>query len=115
MIWIYINLDVIYIWIYHTIIHGFIQYLTLNSTQSFLDKKIEGWNNGIMKEPKRINKSMTMEEIVKANPRARETLAYFHIGGCESCAYDPKDTLEIVAEKNAAPADLLVKIINELH
>ena len=68
-----------------------------------------------MSKKKLISKEMTMEQVVNANPRAKETLAYFHIGGCESCAFNPKDTLEIVAEKNAAPVDLLVKIINELH
>ena len=68
-----------------------------------------------MKKKILITKNMPMDEVVKTNPRAKETLTYFHIGGCSSCAYDPKDTLETVANQYNIPVALLVKILNELH
>lgn len=57
---------------------------------------------------------MTVKEIIKIQPKAKESLTYFHIGGCANCAYDSRETLEFVARQFNVPVDLLVKVLNEL-
>ena len=59
----------------------------------------------------KISEKMTMEEVIKANPRTREILAPYHIGVCPSCAFDLKDSLESVAEKNGMPIELLLSLL----
>lgn len=50
--------------------------------------------------------SLTMESILARHPGARRVLfAAFHIGGCQSCAYQPTDTLAAVCQKNEIPLD----------
>ena len=48
-----------------------------------------------------INASSTMQEVLAAYPSAQRALFQrFHIGGCDSCGYEPGDLLEEVARSH---------------
>ena len=48
----------------------------------------------------KITKRSTMEEVLEAYPSAQRALfGRFHIGGCNSCGYEPEDILEEVAHR----------------
>ena len=47
-----------------------------------------------------------MKTLLEQYPGARRALfSAFHIGGCQSCAYDPEDRLEDVCQKNEIALD----------
>ena len=49
----------------------------------------------------KITKRSTMEQVLEAYPSAQRALFLrFHIGGCNSCGYEPKDILEEVAHRH---------------
>jgi rhodanese-related sulfurtransferase len=48
-----------------------------------------------------INAASTMQEVLAAYPNAQRGLfTRYHIGGCNSCGYQPTDTLEQVAQNH---------------
>ena len=48
-----------------------------------------------------ITKRSTMQEVLKAYPSAERALfSRYHIGGCNSCGYEPGDILENVANSH---------------
>jgi len=48
-----------------------------------------------------ITKRSTMQEVLEAYPSAQRALfRRFHIGGCNSCGYEPEDILEEVAHRH---------------
>ena len=49
----------------------------------------------------KITKRSTMQEVLDAYPSAQRALfGRFHIGGCNSCGYEPEDVLEEVAHRH---------------
>jgi len=49
----------------------------------------------------KITKRSTMQEVLEAYPSAQRALfRRFHIGGCNSCGYEPDDVLEEVAHRH---------------
>jgi len=49
----------------------------------------------------KITKRSTMQEVLEAYPSAQRALFQrFHIGGCNSCGYEPEDILEEVAHRH---------------
>jgi len=51
--------------------------------------------------PAEITADMPMQTLLDRYPGARRALfSAFHIGGCQSCAYELSDSLEKVCEKN---------------
>jgi rhodanese-related sulfurtransferase len=56
-----------------------------------------------------INAASTMQEVLEAYPSAQRVLFQrFHIGGCNTCGYEPGDILEEVARSHK------IKDLNEL-
>ncbi len=48
-----------------------------------------------------ITADLSMKNLLDRYPGARRALfSTFHIGGCQSCAYDPADSLQEVCQKN---------------
>jgi len=64
-----------------------------------------------------IDGSITMGEVLSRFPGAKRTLfARYHIGGCQSCAYDDEETLAEVCERNEnLPVEEVVTHILEAH
>jgi len=61
----------------------------------------------------KITKRSTMQEVLEAYPSAQRALfRRFHIGGCNSCGYEPEDVLEEVAHRhNLADLDEVIEFI----
>ncbi|MEJ6580435.1 MAG: rhodanese-like domain-containing protein [Akkermansiaceae bacterium] len=57
-----------------------------------------------------------MKTLLEQYPGARRALfSAFHIGGCQSCAYDPEDNLAEVCQKNEIGLDDAIKCLQESH
>ena len=55
----------------------------------------------MMKATAKITKHSTMQEVLEAYPSAQRALfSRYHIGGCNSCGYQPGDILEEVARRH---------------
>jgi hypothetical protein len=54
-----------------------------------------------MQTAAKITKQSTMQEILEVYPSAQRALfGRYHIGGCNSCGYEPEDILEKVAHSH---------------
>jgi len=63
----------------------------------------------------KITRRSTMQEVLEAYPSAQRALfGRYHIGGCNSCGYQPEDILEEVAHgHNITDLDEVVAFIQE--
>jgi rhodanese-related sulfurtransferase len=63
----------------------------------------------------KITRRSTMQEVLEAYPSAQRALfGRYHIGGCNSCGYQPEDILEAVAHgHNITDLDEVVAFIQE--
>ncbi len=60
--------------------------------------------------------SRTMKEILLEYPSARRALfAEFHIGGCQSCAFDEEHSLEQVCIQNDLKTEQVCEVILQSH
>ena len=57
---------------------------------------------------------MTMEEALDLDPRVQQVLGGFHIGGCDSCAVSPEETLAKAAMLNNQDPDRVLAALNKL-
>ena len=57
---------------------------------------------------------MTMEEALELDPRVQQVLGGFHIGGCDSCAVSPEETLANAAMLNNQDPDRVIAALNKL-
>ncbi|MGC6464163.1 MAG: rhodanese-like domain-containing protein [Akkermansiaceae bacterium] len=63
-----------------------------------------------------LNADLTMKVLLEQYPGARRALfSAFHIGGCQSCAYDPEDSLATVCSKNEIPIEEALTCLKESH
>jgi hypothetical protein len=56
----------------------------------------------------------TLREAQLAHPQVQEVLAAFHVGGCESCAAEPDDTLARVCAERGIDTGALLGTLNAL-
>ncbi|NBR49891.1 rhodanese-like domain-containing protein, partial [bacterium] len=64
-----------------------------------------------------LSPQITMAELLQAYPGAQRALfRHYHIGGCASCGFQPKETLEGVCARNDGvdPQEALARIL-EAH
>jgi hypothetical protein len=57
---------------------------------------------------------MKVRDAVAVHPQAEQILAAFHLGGCNSCAVDPDDTLIAVCRENGRDLAQLLQNLNML-
>lgn len=58
----------------------------------------------------------TMQALMDALPGARRALfARYHLGGCQSCAFSPTETLAQLAQRSDLDADEMLKHLLESH
>ena len=57
---------------------------------------------------------MTVRDAQRVHPQAQQILAGFHLGGCNSCAVDPDDTLAELCAANGIEVAALVSNLNGL-
>lgn len=57
---------------------------------------------------------MKVRDAVTLHPQAEQILAAFHLGGCNSCAIDPNDTLAAVCQENGRDLSQLLQNLNLL-
>ena len=64
-----------------------------------------------------ISGETTMSDLLQAYPGAQRALfAQYHIGGCQSCAFQPQETLAQVCERNEnLPVDEVIEHIVRSH
>ncbi|MFQ3671384.1 MAG: rhodanese-like domain-containing protein [Verrucomicrobiia bacterium] len=60
-----------------------------------------------------IHPDLTLEEIQSLLPGARRALfRHYHLGGCSSCAFSPKETLaQLAARSNVDPAQMMAHLL----
>ena len=64
--------------------------------------------------PTEITADLTMDTLLDRYPGARRALfSAFHIGGCQSCAYDPRDTLAKVCETHEIKIEAALECLVE--
>lgn len=57
---------------------------------------------------------MKVREAVAIHPQAEQILAAFHLGGCNSCAVDPNDTLADICREHGRDLTQLLQNLNLL-
>lgn len=62
----------------------------------------------------KVTPEMKMSEIVAIHPQAQQILAGFHLGGCSSCSFDPRQSLSEVAVVNGRPVEPILLALNTL-
>lgn len=62
----------------------------------------------------KITPEMKMSEIVAVHPQAQQVLAGFHMGGCSSCSFDPRQSLGEVAAVNGRELEPILVALNSL-
>ena len=63
-----------------------------------------------------LSPTLSMSELMHRVPGARRALfRLYHIGGCQSCAFSPEETLEALCRRNSGldPHDVLARILEE--
>lgn len=62
----------------------------------------------------RFTAETTMIEALTADPQLGALLIQdFHLGGCQSCAFNPHDTIEQIAKSNGIPTEQLLDALNK--
>ena len=56
----------------------------------------------------------TLREAQLAHPQVQQVLAAFHVGGCDSCAAEPDETLGRVCAERGLDAGMLLGTLNAL-
>lgn len=56
----------------------------------------------------------TVREALAIHPQAEQILAAFHLGGCNSCAVNPADTLAAICRENGRDLPQLLQNLNLL-
>jgi len=70
-------------------------------------------NDEPVDHPGRFTTRTTMLEALTADPSLGMVLMRdFHLGGCNSCNFDPNDSIEHVAAQNGIPAERLLAALN---
>ena len=62
----------------------------------------------------KVTPEMKMSEIVAIHPQAQQVLAGFHLGGCSSCSFDPRQSLSEVTAVNGRPVEPILFALNTL-
>jgi hypothetical protein len=62
----------------------------------------------------KVTPEMKMSEIVAIHPQAEQVLAGFHLGGCSSCSFDPRQSLGEVAAVNGRELEPILVALNSL-
>lgn len=67
--------------------------------------------------PPPLTPQTTLREVLLAYPGAQRALfARYHIGGCQSCAFSPAETLETLCQRNEnLPVEEVIAHIQESH
>lgn len=58
--------------------------------------------------------AMTVREAQLLHPQAQQILAGFHLGGCNSCAVEPDDTLADICVEHGVEVQHLIQNLNSL-
>jgi hypothetical protein len=62
----------------------------------------------------RFTPETTLREAQLAHPQVQQVLAAFHVGGCDSCAAEPDETLARVCAERGIDAGALLGTLNAL-
>jgi hypothetical protein len=62
----------------------------------------------------KVTPEMKMSEIVAIHPQAEQVLAGFHLGGCSSCSFDPRQSLGEVTAVNGRDIQPILVALNGL-
>jgi hypothetical protein len=62
----------------------------------------------------KVTPEMKMSEILAIHPQAEQVLAGFHLGGCSSCSFDPRQSLGEVTAVNGREVEPILVALNSL-
>lgn len=62
----------------------------------------------------KVTPEMKMSEILAFHPQAEQVLAGFHLGGCSSCSFDPRQSLGEVTAVNGREVEPILLALNSL-
>src|SRR5918996_2669805 len=67
----------------------------LNELESTVQKELQALRSMVRRQSggSLIEPTMKIAEAIALNPRMRDVLAAFHLGGCNSCAINEEDTI----------------------
>jgi hybrid cluster-associated redox disulfide protein len=82
---------------------------TVQKDMQALRGMVQRQSGGIVLEP-----SMKIAEAIALDPRMRDVLAQFHLGGCSSCAIDEEDTIEQAAVSHGIDLGRLMAALTAL-
>jgi hypothetical protein len=88
----------------------------LNELESTVRKDLQALRGEIQQRSggSLIEPSMTIAAAIAIDPRIRDTLAQFHLGGCCSCAIDEEATLAQAAVSHGVNLERLMDALNAL-
>jgi hybrid cluster-associated redox disulfide protein len=61
-----------------------------------------------------IDRSVKIAEAIAIEPRMRDVLAQFHLGGCSSCGINEEDTIEQAAMRHGVDLERLMAALTAL-
>lgn len=62
----------------------------------------------------KVTPDMKINEILAIHPQAEQVLAAFHLGGCSSCAVDPRQSLSEAVALNGRELEPILVALNNL-
>jgi|SRR5919108_6343527 hybrid cluster-associated redox disulfide protein len=89
----------------------------LNDLEGTLQKELQVVHALVRRQSGRplFEPTMKVADAIATDPRARDVLAQFHLGGCSSCVIDEEHTLEQAAQGYGVDLDRLMAALTALH
>jgi hybrid cluster-associated redox disulfide protein len=88
----------------------------LNELESTVQREVQALR-GLMRQQSgdpRFESTMKIVDAIAIDPRVRDVLAQFHLGGCSSCAVDEDHTIAQAAMSYGVDLDLLMAALTAL-
>jgi hybrid cluster-associated redox disulfide protein len=88
----------------------------LNELESTVQKELQALRSLLQRQSGAplFQSSMKIADAIAIDPRIRDVLAQFHLGGCSSCAIDEEHTIEQVALSYGVDLDRLMGALTAL-
>lgn len=88
----------------------------LNELEQTVHKEVRALRADIRRQAgeSRFDPRMKLADAIAIDPRVREVLAQFHLGGCQACAVDEEATIEQTAMTHGVNIDQLMMMLEAL-
>jgi hybrid cluster-associated redox disulfide protein len=88
----------------------------LNELESTVQKELQALRGLVRRQSSglRLESTMRIADAIAIDPRIRDVLAQFHLGGCSSCAINEEDTIAQAAMSYGVELDRLMAALTAL-